>query len=295
MFGAFRVFAVLVAVCVLCGAAMAAEIAVVDGVVYGQGYVATQLGGKPELRDLLCDVYKPAEGKSLRTAVVLIHGGSFMNGDRKQGGLVRIAKFLAENGYTCVSIDYRMAGDFPPAPAPYDATILQAAIHAAFVDAKTAVRFVRGNAAAYGVDPQRIAILGESAGGFAAIAAGVSNADDFTSDGPDFPLPAANNPGVAATVSAVIELWGSPEPVSDKFDAADPPILITHGTKDTHVAVPYVIAEKLKFLCEQNGVPHEFYPLEGKKHGAWDGECNGKPLNDIILDFLTRRIPAAGG
>lgn len=264
-----------------------AGVEVTRDLVYGNGYAATQFGAAPELRDLTFDLWRSNDAAATpRPAVVMLHGGSFMGGSKNDGKLTKIAKFLAENGYICFVADYRLVGDYPSAPPEHSATLIEAAIHAAFVDAKTALRHVRTNAEKYGIDPDRIAILGESAGAFAALAAGVSDPDEYVSDGPGLAVPPANNPGVNPKPNAVVDLWGSAEAVTDKFDAQDPPILIAHGTRDTHLSVPFGLSEKIKGLCEAKGIPYRFYPLEGEAHGAWDGEFEGKKLNTLILEFL---------
>ena len=94
------------------------------------------------------DVYVP-EGAGPFPAVVLIHGGAFMMGDK--GGEASNAKALNARGYAAVSINYRLSGEarFP------------AQVH----DIKAAVRFVRANAASYRINPLKIGSWGASAGG----------------------------------------------------------------------------------------------------------------------------------
>lgn len=94
------------------------------------------------------DVYVP-EGAGPFPAVVLIHGGAFMMGDK--GGEANNAKALNAKGYVAVSINYRLSGEaqFP------------AQVH----DIKAAVRFIRANAATYRINPLKIGSWGASAGG----------------------------------------------------------------------------------------------------------------------------------
>jgi len=94
------------------------------------------------------DVYVPA-GAGPFPAVVLIHGGAFMMGDK--GGESANAAALNARGYVAVSINYRLSGE----------AIFPAAIH----DAKAAVRYLRANASGYRVNPDKIASWGASAGG----------------------------------------------------------------------------------------------------------------------------------
>lgn len=94
------------------------------------------------------DVYVP-EGAGPFPAVVLIHGGAFMMGDK--GGEANNARALNAKGYVAVSINYRLSGEaqFP------------AQVH----DIKAAVRFIRANAATYRINPLKIGSWGASAGG----------------------------------------------------------------------------------------------------------------------------------
>lgn len=148
-------------------------------VVYGIG------GG----RDLHCDIYwppgsspdQPGEG---RPCVILVHGGAWRTGDRSQlrGYGIR----LGRAGYLSVAIEYRLT---PESPWP-------AQIH----DVKAAVRWVRANADRLGIDPERIALEGNSAGAhLALLAAGTATVAEFDGEG--------GNPGVDSTVGAVIAIY----------------------------------------------------------------------------------------
>lgn len=111
-------------------------------VVYGEA------GGQK----LLLDVYEPATGGSkLRPAVVVVHGGAWSAGDRKEGA--EIGTQLARLGYVAFSIEYRLVTETADHwPAQLD-------------DCQRAVRWVRARAAEYRIDPRRVGALGGSAGG----------------------------------------------------------------------------------------------------------------------------------
>jgi predicted esterase len=274
----------------------AASVNVISDIVYGQGYVAPEPGAsEPRLFNLRGDLYLPDESVAgLRPAAVFVHGGSFNSGDKTADCASETVRLLSENGYVCFSIDYRLMPDDPLAPPPYDATLPLAALHAAFTDTKTAIRFLRANHERYRIDPERVAALGDSAGAFAAIAAGVADPQDFSDDGPNRPVPAANNPQENGKANAVVDFWGSAEPVIAKLDPKDPPILIVHGTKDTHIGVFFPTALKLKAACEKNGVPYRFCPLEGKGHGhdAWHARYEDKDMPTLALEFLNEFMKA---
>src|SRR5215218_4889855 len=98
---------------------------------------------------LLMDVSVP-EGKGPFPAVIIVHGGGWIGGDR-QFSVQPLFSPLGQAGFAWFSISYRLATD-----------LLQFGV--AVEDVQTAIGFVRQNAAKYNVDPQRIAVLGESAG-----------------------------------------------------------------------------------------------------------------------------------
>jgi pectinesterase len=102
-------------------------------------------------RDLHLDAFYPekATREQLRPAVLLIHGGGWRSGDRSQH--IPMAQRLAEAGYVAVTAEYRLSTE-----AQYPA-----AVH----DLKAAIRWLRANARQYGIDTNRIATLGFSAGG----------------------------------------------------------------------------------------------------------------------------------
>jgi acetyl esterase/lipase len=101
--------------------------------------------GKP----LLMDVYIPKQRNRTPTPAVLwIHGGGWARGDKNgnSGALL-----LANQGFVTASLFYRLSGD-SPFPADIE-------------DCKCAIRYLRANAARYGIDPDRIGVAGASAGG----------------------------------------------------------------------------------------------------------------------------------
>lgn len=261
-------------------------------VVYAQGYTAPGAPGEFVAKDLTLDALTP-DGPGPFPAVVMVHGGSFQNGSKEVKKLRQLANQLVDEGFACFLINYRKVGDAPPAPKGWNATILQQAIHACFVDTRAAVRFVRANAVEYRVDPARIAVLGESAGAFAAIAAAVADPGDFLDDGPGHPPLPANNNGVSSAIAAAVDLWGNAELVMDRFSPGDAPILIIHGKADFHIGTFYAAALNIAAACKANNIPHELHGIDGAGHGCWDAEINGKPLSAAIAAFLRRHLGGA--
>jgi para-nitrobenzyl esterase len=268
--------------------------------VYGRGNVTSSTdAGAFTVVELKYDLVELEGTGENRPAVIMIHGGSFESGTKTDEELVAQANALAQAGYVCFLIDYRLKGDGPPAPSDwqpdtsgfvFDALDLRAAIHAAFVDAKTAMRYVRANATSLRVDPNRIALWGESAGAFAALAAGLTNDELFSSDGPTYPAPAENNPGVSTRPQAIIDCWGSAAPVLNAFDSSDPPVMIFHGTNDFTVGLSLAPALEIRDACVSNSIPVSYYPISGEGHGAWDGEFDGKDLASLTTEFLETHL-----
>jgi acetyl esterase/lipase len=113
-----------------------------------------------EGRALQLDLYLPSAGAAQKApAVVLVHGGGWASGSRDNQAPLAIR--LARRGYAAATVTYRLSG--------------QAKYPAAIHDVKAAVRYVRANAARHGIDPDRIAIAGASAGGQIASLTGVTN------------------------------------------------------------------------------------------------------------------------
>jgi acetyl esterase/lipase len=99
-------------------------------------------------RALRCDVFRPNTKHTL-PAIVVVHGGGWLNGDKTK--FRPLAQALAKNGYVTVAIEYRLGGE--------------AKFPAAINDCFSAVRFLRTTADKWNLDPQQIGAVGGSAGG----------------------------------------------------------------------------------------------------------------------------------
>src|ERR1700731_3226278 len=121
---------------------------------------------------LRLDMYQPTgDTVTARPAIVWVHGGSFCCGSKTSPELVDEATTFSKEGYLNVSIDYRL--ETPGCSGSFSNSV--AAIQEAAAEAQTAVRFLRTNAATYGIDPNRIAIGGSSAGAITALNVGYSS------------------------------------------------------------------------------------------------------------------------
>ncbi len=254
--------------------AQPARPAMPDDIVLEPDLIYSNVGGKMAL-----DIVRPrasvAPNAAPRAAVLCIHGGGFRAG--KKESYLPLCIRLAQRGYVAATVEYRLAprDQFP------------AQVH----DVKAAVRFLRANAAKYGIDPDRIGVTGQSAGGtlalFVGLTAGVPELEGF---GP--------NPDQSSRVSCVANFYGATDftkSYGKSVDAADvlplflggdleheplahrrssplnwvnpsaAPVLSLHGTKDRYVeyAQSVWLTDRLKSV----GVVAELETLEGADHG----------------------------
>jgi carboxylesterase type B len=171
---------------------------------------------------LKLDLYKPPASDTIssRPAVVWVHGGSFSGGNKTSAELVDESNTFAKKGYVNASINYRLEPGGCSAGNPTPSCIR--AIGEATEDAQTAVRFLRTNAATYGIDPTRIAIGGSSAGAITALQVGYATAE---------------NP--ASAVRAAVSLSGTN--FFSAIGAGDAPALLFHGTADGLVLYQWAV------------------------------------------------------
>jgi acetyl esterase/lipase len=100
-------------------------------------------------RKLLADIFKPHKPQGALPAVVVVHGGGWLNGDKTR--FRALALELARRGYVTMAIEYRLGGE--------------AKFPAGIQDCNAAVRYLRAHAKTLGIDPDRIGAVGGSAGG----------------------------------------------------------------------------------------------------------------------------------
>lgn len=232
------------------------------------------------------DVYLPRTpaGDKPLPVVVNIHGGAFRMGDKSMG-VNEIIGLVASGDYAGVSINYRLTGE----------AIWPAQIH----DCKAAIRWVRGHAAEHHFDPDRIGVIGASAGGHLVAMLGLTGGlgslegnvgphkdadskircvvDEF---GPSELLAMNEYPGqmdhnapnspesqlVGGTLHEHKDRAREASPIT-YVSGDDPPFLIFHGTKDP--LVPFNQSERLAKALRQVGVDTLFVPVAGAGHGGF--------------------------
>jgi dienelactone hydrolase len=199
---------------------------------------APGLQGTPQALKL--DLYRPAGDTATgRPAIIWIHGGGFHAGDKTAQPFPNLANAFAQRGYVSASINYRLlgtdkcAGVDPPPPT------CQAAAVEAQHDAQAAVRWLRAHAAGYGVDPDRIAVGGGSAGADAALLVGLHSEDTGSS----------GTPGVSSKVRGVVSISGVlPVEGEALMSSDDAPTLWFIGTADPNIDENRVVGNAATLL-----------------------------------------------
>ena len=199
------------------------------------------------LEPLLLDLYEPAnDAASARPAVVIVHGGGFIGGDKTALSMQQLGADLARRGYVAISINYRLG------VAPVTPLMLLNASH----DMKAAVRWLRTQQSTLRLEPGRIGCIGSSAGAITSLQTAYVNNGEGTS----------GNPGVSSAVHAVVDLWGGLVPLN-ALESGEAPVQIIHGTTDP--TVPYQAGVDLHSQALAVGVPTELHPITGFGHGPW--------------------------
>jgi acetyl esterase/lipase len=228
------------------------DITVTGDLQYG---AAPGVDGNPTA--LTLDMYQPAgDTAAARPALIWVHGGGYSGGDKATGPSAFLANQFARLGYVTVSINYRLLAPHGcTAAGGISATCLAAGV-AAVNDAQAAVRWLRANAATYRIDPDRIGIGGESAGGITATGVGV-DADQVGNSG---------NPGYSSKVNAWVSISGG-VPGGIFVDPTDSPGYLFSGTADR--TVPYQWSVETATAMQAAGVPVFLNTLEGAGHVPW--------------------------
>lgn len=261
-----------------------------------------------ELHAELWHAAPPATAGVLRPGVLFIHGGGFTHGAPGMRPLV-LARF-ADAGYAAADIEYRLA----PPPRWQDAR----------ADVLCALGWFQSVAPTYGVDPAKVVVMGESAGGNLALVAaytpGAPGGSDVQPSCDVNPLPPAGviavypTADLVATWEDVVRLGdptpfpevytgGTPAEVPDRYAAASvarllrtalPTTLLITGTNDQLVRI-----ERMRALAE--AIRHarsevELIEVPFSDH-AFDGPPNGfgMQLEETILLRFVLRVGSPGG
>lgn len=236
------------------------------------------------------DLYLPAAQNGPSPIVINIHGGGWNKGNKEsQTGFSGFFK----RGYAVANIAYRLTG---VATAP-----------AAVEDTRCALIYLINNAKKLNIDPNKIVIMGGSAGGHLALMGGLLENNPIF----DTNCKGTKNIKVAAIIDkyGITDVWDwgygtlktsksatswLGEKAKDKDFAksvsplyqvkkTSPPVFIVHGDADP--IVPYEQSVALKAKLDELGVKNEFIIVKGGQHGKFEAEDN-RMVNAKIMDFL---------
>jgi acetyl esterase/lipase len=282
----------LLAICLINLGSLAAELPVPEDVVFEKGVEYAN----PDNQHLQLNIARPKTTTSPRPCILCIHGGGFRAGNRE--GYNSLLLRLAQRGYVAVTMSYRLAPKYK----------FPAAIH----DSKAAVRWLKANAARYGIDPERIGVTGDSAGGHLAQFLGVTgDVRQFEGDEGNLressrvacvvnrygPSDFTKSYGKSVDAAEVLPLWlgGDLETARQKHIVSSPlnwvtpaaaPTLLLHGTDDKYVA--YEQAVWMRDRLTACGVEVEMLTLEGAGHG-FQGK-DAEKADAAMLAFFDKQL-----
>lgn len=230
--------------------------------------------GRAGKHSLRLDLHIP-DGTGPFAAVILVHGGAWVAGDRVNS-VQPLFQPLSEAGFAWFSISYRLAGDVVRNP-------IGAALKlgTAENDVRLAVAFVKQHAVEYHVNPNKVALIGESAGGQLACMAALRPDQGGAVQGVVAFYTPSDLAGLVRTSNMI------PDNVRDAMkgtliddalmagltgfspinyvSATSPPFLLIHGTDDT--VVPLAQSERFCNKLRTAGVGCELYRVDGGGHG----------------------------
>jgi poly(3-hydroxybutyrate) depolymerase len=223
---------------------------------------------KDERKSYLFDLYQPLGDKvQKRPLIIWMHGGGFKFGSKEAKGVKIWSKTFAQRGYVCADINYRLS---KKQPLLHFDILLQSSYYAV-QDAKAAIKYFREHADQYGIDPDKIILAGNSAGGMIAMQAAFATNKEFA-DMAKIPTDSAavNNPEGRAKVIAVINLWGAIYNL-DWLKNSNTPIISILGSNDSlvpprHKSAPLFGGEDIHDKADSLGIPNKLRVFEGYSH-----------------------------
>jgi pectin methylesterase-like acyl-CoA thioesterase/acetyl esterase/lipase len=236
---------------------------------------------------LLLDVFVP-DGEGPHPVAVFVHGGGWVGGNKKD--MHFLCEPLVKIGFTCFSISYRLA----PAhrwPACLD-------------DVQTAIRWVKAHAGEFKGDPQRIALIGYSAGGhlvcMAAIqepvqaVVGIAPPTDHLAD-------STRRGGLSECMQKLLDRPGKIDAQSKALlkeispinyvTSQLPPYLLIHGTEDQ--SVPYQQSIAFRAKLKANAVQCDLITIKGAPHRISDWDTFGIDYRQKMAEWLWRTLGSA--
>jgi len=249
------------------------DVTVIPDIAYREGNNAWKL-----------DLAMPTERSAKpRPAIVFVHGGGWVSGDKRTSTFLKPALEFAAKGYVCITINYRLGG----------------AKHACVEDAKCAVRWLRAHAEKYNVDPDRIGAYGNSAGAHLVAMLGICPASaGLEGDGPWQEYSSMVQAVVASATPTRPRVRGGSEEDARKiapmtYVSADaPPFLLVHEESDR--TVPVSNSDDFVKALRQAGAGDVTYMryTDGSGHGTF--MVNIKETGPARERFFARTLKEKG-
>ncbi|TWT61392.1 Carboxylesterase NlhH [Rubinisphaera italica] len=251
------------------------------------------------------DLFLPKEESEPLPLIIWIHGGAWQNGSKE--GCPPLRKGYTDHGYAVASINYRLSG--------------HATFPAQIEDCKAAIRWLRGHAQEYNLDPDRFGVWGSSAGGHLVALVGTSggvteyDVGDYMEQsssvqavcdfyGPTDLIAFVQTPGytnhsnihspesklIGGLVLENEEQATRANPI-EYVSEDDPPFLIVHGDKDP--VVPINQSELLFKAMKSQKLSVHFHTIHGAGHGR--PGFDAPELNEMVLKFFDSTLKGNSG
>ena len=282
-------------------------------------------------KDLLLDLYTPkGDTEKNRPAVIVAHGGAMVAGARNDYAqhTVNYCDSLAARGFVTASVEYRLGVSLTEKnyQLHIDSVDFARAVYRGVQDIRAAVRYMRANASSLGIDPNRIYLVGNSAGAI------LSLENVYASMYRDFPeyihnstpkLGGLDDYGEEAsysTANGVAALWGAVHDPS-LIGSSPVPVLLIHGNADETVyfkagrplsdvaatlenIIPSTMAATaasytldlhaptlygsyvIDSVLTKKGISHETYFVDGVGHEFYDEDAYTAKVQEKVFNFL---------
>jgi acetyl esterase/lipase len=231
---------------------------------------------------LFMDFYEPEnDTASLRPVIVMLYGGAFLTGSRKDTLITTYSSYFASCGYAVFAIDYRIG--FNPISATPQLELVKA-LYRAVQDSRAAIRFIRKNAAIFKIDNSRIFAMGYSAGAITIIHHAYLDQEEASQNPLLNPvlsslgnLDQGNDLEYSSKIDCIINCCGAIADTSF-MGPGETPVLSFHGTDDKIVPYgtgyafddPSTVALFGSFTIDQKakalGIPSKLVTFEGADH-----------------------------
>jgi len=225
------------------------------------------------------DIYRPAGTTELMPVLLLIHGGGWNSSSND--AYIADKNFLATGDYIVATMKYRLNTVVEPLLEQVD-------------DVKAAIRFLKANAGAFGIDPEKLGLYGNSAGAHLASLAALTSETPFLGSASD----PANQQNLSFTSDVLFVVdWAAPPvppgpPIFDlapHISAGDPAFQLFHGTNDSTVGIQF--ARDFRTSLVAGGVSASMVEISGGGHFPVQSDYDS--VAAPFLEFIDAQYAAA--